>query len=143
MWLDRVMAMRFSAFQDSPWPEYDAASFVLPSYERAKFLVKHYFEFALPTYRFLHRPSVERLLEGLYSDRTNFVQYDRSAWVLLYMVMAIASRYFFPDVPDVNSVEFYQAEGRQLEKEKVLAKLSRIQCRLLICIYCAATSRIK
>lgn len=56
-------------FGDAPLPEHDASFFVLPPKADAQRLVERYFDFAAPTHRFLHRPSIEALLEEFYATQ--------------------------------------------------------------------------
>jgi len=53
-------------FGDAPLPEFDPSFFVLPPKDNAQKLVERYFEFAVATHRFLHRPTVEQWLEEFY-----------------------------------------------------------------------------
>jgi hypothetical protein len=53
-------------FGDAPLPEFDPSFFVLPPKDDARTLVARYFEFAVATHRFLHRPTVESWLEEFY-----------------------------------------------------------------------------
>jgi hypothetical protein len=91
-------------FGDTPLPEFDSSFFVLPHKEYAKALIARYFDFAVPTHRFLHRPSLECYLEELYSnlgamhDRRG----ERGKRALLFMVFAQAQEYM-PHVSGENS----------------------------------------
>jgi hypothetical protein len=82
-------------FGDTPLPEFDSSFFVLPPKEYARTLIARYFDFAVPTHRFLHRPSLEGYLEELYShlgvmlDRKG----ERGKRALLFMVFAQAQEY--------------------------------------------------
>jgi hypothetical protein len=53
-------------FGDAPLPEFDPSFFVLPPKDDAEKLVARYFEYAIATHRFLHRPTVEQWLEEFY-----------------------------------------------------------------------------
>lgn len=82
-------------FGDTPLPEFDSSFFVLPPKEYARTLIARYFDFAVPTHRFLHRPTLEGYLEELYShlgmmfDRKG----ERGKRALLFMVFAQAQEY--------------------------------------------------
>lgn len=81
-------------FGDTPLPEFDPTFFVLPPKEDAQKLVARYFDFAAPTHRFLHRPSIERLLEDFYETQGNIKSEDAPAkTALLLVVMAQAKAY--------------------------------------------------
>jgi len=91
-------------FGDTPLPEFDSSFFVLPPKECAKALIARYFDFAVPTHRFLHRPSIECYLEELYGNLG--VMHDRKEErgkrALLFMVFAQAQEYM-PHVSGENS----------------------------------------
>lgn len=86
-------------FGDSPLPEFDSSFFVLPPKERARLLVARYFDFAVPTHRYLHRPTVEGWVEELYGnlgtlrDRSG----ERGKRAVTFMVFAQASEYMKKD----------------------------------------------
>lgn len=56
-------------FGDAPLPECDPSLFVLPPKADAQRLLERYFDFAAPTHRFLHRPTVEKLLDEFYETQ--------------------------------------------------------------------------
>jgi hypothetical protein len=56
-------------FGDAPLPDLDPSFFVLPPKPDAQRLVERYFDYAAPTHRFLHRPSIEKLLEEFYDTQ--------------------------------------------------------------------------
>lgn len=56
------------SFGDGWFPDYAASEFSFPSKYEAKHLLDRYFDFAMPTYRFLHRPTVNAWLEVLCND---------------------------------------------------------------------------
>lgn len=53
------------AFGDGYYPKYSASDLKFPARQQAKHLVDRYFDFAMPTYRFLHRATVESWLDRL------------------------------------------------------------------------------
>lgn len=55
---------------DAVLPEFDELSFELPPRDEAESLLKTYFELSSPTYRFLHRPTVESWMRELYESGT-------------------------------------------------------------------------
>lgn len=84
-------------FGDAPLPDFDpsGAFCVLLSKEEATTLLKRYFEFAVPTHRFLHRPTVEGWLEEFY-DTMGAMKSQEDAparRALLFMVFAQAQEY--------------------------------------------------
>jgi hypothetical protein len=86
-------------FGDAPLPEYDPSFFVLPPKEDAKSLVARYFDFAVPTHRFLHRPTIEAFLDEFYNN-LGVIQRAGGAEgkiALLFMVFAQAKDYMHPE----------------------------------------------
>jgi Fungal Zn(2)-Cys(6) binuclear cluster domain len=55
-------------FGEPPFPSLNLARYTLPSVERGLEMISWYFDNASPTYRFLHRPSVEKMGRGLCSS---------------------------------------------------------------------------
>lgn len=82
-------------FGDTPLPESDSWFFVTPPKEYARALIARYFDFAVPTHRFLHRPSIEGYLEELYSNlgAMRDGKGERGKRALLCMVFAQAQEY--------------------------------------------------
>jgi hypothetical protein len=82
-------------FGDAPLPEFDSSFFVLPPRERAKVLVARYFDFAVPTHRFLHRPTVDGWVDDLYSNlgMMREMKGDRGKRAVTFMVFAQAQEY--------------------------------------------------
>jgi Fungal specific transcription factor domain len=149
-------------FGDTPLPEFDSSFFVLPPKEYARTLIARYFDFAVPTHRFLHRPSLEGYLEELYShlgvmlDRKG----ERGKRALLFMVFAQAQEYM-PHVSgrdsdcrhdmvcpwplilaNSHSVRYFQAAEHQLRAETGEIRLTSVQARLCQCFYLLSESRI-
>jgi hypothetical protein len=91
-------------FGDTPLPEFDSSFFVLPPKEYARALIARYFDFAVPTHRFLHRPSLESHLDELYSNLGVMLERkgERGKRALLFMVFAQAQEYM-PQVSSENS----------------------------------------
>lgn len=65
--LDRQGSRNASVFSfgDGWIPDYSTSDFVFPNMHEAKGLVDRYFDFAMPTYRFLHRATVNTWLESV------------------------------------------------------------------------------
>jgi hypothetical protein len=85
-------------FGDAPLPEFDPSFFVLPPKDDARKLVARYFEYAIATHRFLHRPTVEAWLEEFYDGLGVMKQKEgaRERTAVLFMVFAQATEYM-PD----------------------------------------------
>jgi hypothetical protein len=102
-------------FGDAPLPEFDPSFLVLPSKTEAEKLVARYFEFAVATHRFLHRPTVESWLEDFYDGLGVMRQKDgaRERTALLFMVFAQATEHM-PEDRRPNEIdtryEFFQVK---------------------------------
>jgi hypothetical protein len=88
-----VHASVFS-FGDGWVPDYSTSELVFPSKNQANHLLDRYFDFAMPTYRFLHRVSAERWLENICEENENVnlqgtnLSSAKSAIVLLILATA-------------------------------------------------------
>lgn len=139
--LERYRASARFSFGDSQIPDFDAASFVLPSVDEARHLVAYYFDYIASTHRFLHRPTIESQLESFYSDRNLIMcgrSLDRCICASLFTIFAQASLYLHP-CPD-SGVSYYLAAERQVESQQG-TKLESVQARLLMVLYLLMSSR--
>lgn len=103
-------------FGDAPLPEFDPTFFVLPPKAEGEKLVERYFDFAAPTHRFLHRPTIEGLLKEFYETQGDMRNREeapgKTALLLIVMAQAKAympgeedahsSRYSFNGIPDLR-----------------------------------------
>ncbi|KAF2650438.1 transcriptional regulatory protein GAL4 [Lophiostoma macrostomum CBS 122681] len=148
-------AMSFSdptsifTFGDAPLhpPEYDPSFCMMLPRDDAQRLVDRYFDFAMPTYRFLHRPTIQDWFAEFY-DTLGVMRNTRSAptkVALLFMVFA-QGRVYMPDSdrpgPSDLSARYYLAAEHQLSREKGSVRLASVQARLLQCFYLLTQSRI-
>lgn len=132
-------------FGDLPFPECDTTFFVLPPKADAQRLVERYFDFAAPTHRFLHRPTVENSLHEFYETQGEMRHKEDAASraALLLMVMAQGKAYMPPSPNDHDkSVRYYFAAENQLAKERGSVRLASVQTRLVQCYYLLAQSRV-
>lgn len=85
-------------FGDAPLPEFDQSLFFLPPKSDAQRLVERYFDFAAPTHRFLHRPSIEKLLDEFYDTLGEIrgKEDGKAKAALLMVVFAQAQAYMPP-----------------------------------------------
>ncbi|KAF4975536.1 hypothetical protein FZEAL_7682 [Fusarium zealandicum] len=136
-------------FGDAPLqlPEFDPSFCMMLPREDAQRLVDRYFDFAMPTYRFLHRPTVQEWFVEFY-DTLGVMRDANSApakVALLFMVFA-QGRVYMPDhdrpgPPDLSTRYFLAAE-HQLTKERGSVRLTSVQARLTQCYYLLTQSRI-
>ncbi|WDK22665.1 fungal specific transcription factor domain-containing protein [Colletotrichum graminicola] len=137
-------------FGDAPLPDFDpsGAFCVLISKEEASALLKRYFDFAVPTHRFLHRPTVQGWLDEFYSTAGAMrSQEDAPARrALLFMVFAQAQVYMDTAQSRENgnaaSARYFLAADHQLSKERGAVRLTSVQARLCQCFWLLSQSRI-
>jgi hypothetical protein len=106
-------------FGDAPInnPEFDPTFCMMLPREDAQRLVDRYFDFAMPTYRFLHRPSVQKWFEEFY-DTLGVMRDPHNApakIALIFMVFAQARQYMpdndRPGPEDLRWVRFCTTAG--------------------------------
>ncbi|KAH7416810.1 hypothetical protein BKA64DRAFT_691375 [Cadophora sp. MPI-SDFR-AT-0126] len=134
-------------FGDAPLPKYDPSFFLLPPKADAEILVARYFDFAVATHRFLHRPTVESWLEEFYDNLGVMLQKDgaKERTALLFMVFAHAREHMHDD-GNHNGVDtsarYFQAADQQLSSETGEIRLTSVQARLCQCFYLLSRSRV-
>jgi len=74
-------------------PGFDEERFAPPPREKAEELSRIYFELISPTYKFLHRPTVESWIQQLYDHGRILEDHANSKYAVVLMVFARASRY--------------------------------------------------
>ncbi|CAH0045129.1 unnamed protein product [Clonostachys solani] len=138
---------------DSPLPEADEATRLqLPSPSESRMLLDLYFDVCIATYRFLHRPAVERWLvvvehnikEGL--PVWHEIGRPRAAIVLVALAIAISHHEKSETIGGVDRTSslgdvLFGVAGRLTENETGHPKLESAQARLVQVIYLLITSR--
>ncbi|QGI69985.1 hypothetical protein CEK26_002318 [Fusarium fujikuroi] len=136
-------------FGDAPLqnPDYDPNFCMMLPKEDAQRLVDRYFDFAMPTYRFLHRPTIQEWFSEFYETLGTMRDPSNSAAkvALLFMILAHA-RVYMPENdrpgPSDLSSRYYLAAEHQLSKESGSIRLTSVQARLLQCYYLGTQSRV-
>ncbi|KAG5781750.1 hypothetical protein H9Q73_004631 [Fusarium xylarioides] len=136
-------------FGDAPLqnPDYDPNFCMMLPKEDAQRLVDRYFDFAMPTYRFLHRPTIQEWFSEFYETLGTMRDPTNSAAkvALLFMILAHA-RVYMPENdrpgPSDLSSRYYLAAEHQLSKESGSIRLTSVQARLLQCYYLGTQSRV-
>ncbi|KAH6951699.1 fungal-specific transcription factor domain-containing protein [Fusarium avenaceum] len=136
-------------FGDAPLrnPDYDPNFCMMLPKEDAQRLVDRYFDFAMPTYRFLHRPTIQEWFAEFYETLGTMRDPNNSAAkvALLFMILAHA-RVYMPESdrlgPADLSSRYYLAADHQLSKESGSIRLTSVQARLLQCYYLGTQSRV-
>ncbi|KAH7043792.1 fungal-specific transcription factor domain-containing protein [Macrophomina phaseolina] len=131
-------------YGDKDPPPASGPGLALPSEGRTDYLLTRYFEFAAPTYRFLHRPTVESWLAAMHHP-TSSLHPAKKAVVLV--ILAIATLYELSRIkdPEVNirqESEMYYREAQFLvSKETGPATLESVQARFAQVHYLLSTAR--
>ncbi|KAK7204895.1 fungal-specific transcription factor domain-containing protein [Myxozyma melibiosi] len=140
-------------FGDPELPDYNSGCFILPPKTEAKKMIDFYFSYAMPTYRFLHQPTVNEWFEEFYEsfDSLEMKEGMRERNAIVIMLMAQARKYpsattrnnssGSSNYVDNSSLYFHAAE-RQLKMETGRPRLSSVQARLCQCFYLLSCSRI-
>ncbi|PNS20353.1 hypothetical protein CAC42_5803 [Sphaceloma murrayae] len=159
----RIGDQSYLAFQEPSFTPLNLSRYAIPSTERGLEMSSWYFENASPTYRILHRPSIERAITSMCNDNewlggtagNDPIPLDSVEECTVLMVWALACQYaVFPHGRKASSIardwlqrkgrEYYQVAELTLEKDKAcLDKMSTLQVRLLMCLYLLTTSRLK
>jgi hypothetical protein len=87
-------------FGDAPLPEFDPSFFVMPPKADAQRLVERYFDFACPTHRFLHRPTIESMVKEFYETMGDMRSKEDAParTALLLIVFAQAQAHMPPEI---------------------------------------------
>ncbi|RDW89807.1 fungal specific transcription factor domain-containing protein [Aspergillus mulundensis] len=138
-------------FGDAPLhlPDFNPSFCMMLPRDDAQKLIDRYFDFAMPTYRFLHRPTVQEWFAEFYETLGVMRDGDQNGGnakvALLFMIFALG-RVYMPDDerpgPADLSARYYLAAEHQLSQEKGSIRLSSVQARLTQCYYLLSQSRI-
>ncbi|KAH7395613.1 fungal-specific transcription factor domain-containing protein [Cadophora sp. MPI-SDFR-AT-0126] len=130
------------------WFPNQQADFAFPSRDEAKYLLQQYFDFAMPTYRFLHRETVETWLDNIYdtmeNDDNEVPPVSQARKALIILILATAKLYNGSDMErdSAHSGVYYAAAEQLLTNETGKVTLEAVQARLSQCIYLLASSRV-
>ncbi|CAG8107444.1 unnamed protein product [Penicillium olsonii] len=140
------------SFGDRINPSVQLADFQWPTRQTADKLVRRYFDFAALTYRILHQPTIEQLIESLYENGTispDSVQ-DVASQAIALLIFATATMYQ-PDSEGhlaaadengwVNSEHYYAQADFLLSNETGAPRLGSVQARFLTVLYLLSSSR--
>ncbi|KAL4946670.1 hypothetical protein BDV06DRAFT_54009 [Aspergillus oleicola] len=143
-------------FGDRIPPDVQLADFEWPAKAEAESLTRRYFEFACPTYRTLHQPTIEGIIDELYVDGT---QYDgrsplpaesAASYAILLMVFSTATMFRSGDngrITDADDAgwkisELYFAKAERLLSQEIgVPTLQSAQARFLMVLYLLSSSR--
>ncbi|KAL4770387.1 fungal-specific transcription factor domain-containing protein [Aspergillus nidulans var. acristatus] len=154
--LDRTSKTSIFHFGDRVAPEVQLGDFEWPDRAEAEALARRYFDFACPTYRTLHQPTIERAIRELYREDTQFddgrsVREQSSAsHAVLLMVFSTATMFRsdangrITDADDAGwkTSELYFAKAEQLLSQEIgEPRLESAQARFLMVLYLLSSSR--
>ena len=133
-------------------PNIGLAEFKWPDRRAADVLVRRYFEFAAPTYRVLHRPTIELLIDDLYEGGAfaRETLLDTASRAILLLIFC-TSAMFQPDseghITDADesgwqiSELYYTKAESLLSQETGAPSLGSVQARFLMVLYLLSSSR--
>ncbi|KAH8647663.1 fungal-specific transcription factor domain-containing protein [Xylariales sp. PMI_506] len=117
-----------------------------PSAEEGKILLDHYFRFAAPTFRFLHKPSVEDWMQNLLHSKP--LSSAKAACVLLVWSQALLTTSISDMVSAIEKrrplagPSYCDQAMRLLEAEPGPVTLASVQARTALILYLLSTSRV-
>ncbi|KAL4997928.1 hypothetical protein BDV10DRAFT_194753 [Aspergillus recurvatus] len=127
-------------FGDKPYANYRDAGFTLPTFDKAMELVRRYFDYAMVTYRFLHRGSVEEWLRQVY--RYNISPLNLPTGPLVARTAIILMIFAGKQAESsCESEQWYAASKYVLSMEFGPPRLETVQARLGQCLYLLSSSR--
>ncbi|KAK9354802.1 fungal-specific transcription factor domain-containing protein [Lipomyces doorenjongii] len=133
-------------FGDPILPDSHSSCFILPPKAEAKAMIDFYFSYAMPTYRFLHQPTVNVWFEEFYEsfESTDLKEGTRERNAIIITLFAQARKYptYYQRKYKDNSAVYFHAAERQLAIETGRPRLSSVQARLVQCFYLLSCSRI-
>ncbi|OAP60567.1 hypothetical protein AYL99_05569 [Fonsecaea erecta] len=118
----------------------------LPKREEADVLLERYFRFATPTYRFLHRPTLEKWTSQLLTG-ARMLTAEAACTLLVFSQSLLytgdGGKYIDGGDQDLNRSQFYFEKAKSLlNQEPGPASVASVQARLAMCLYLLSTFRI-
>ncbi|KAK7888287.1 hypothetical protein LTR67_009165 [Exophiala xenobiotica] len=118
----------------------------LPTREEASTLLERYFQFATPTYRFLHRPTVEKWMSELI-DGAQLLKAEAACALIVcsqaLLYTEVGDRYWNGGDEGLNRSRAYFDKAKfLLDQEPGPATVVSVQARLAMCLYLLSTFRI-
>ncbi|CAI6015568.1 unnamed protein product, partial [Clonostachys chloroleuca] len=135
-------------FADAP-TQFDPYFLILPDKNEAKRLIRYYFEFASPTHRYLHQPTVDTWCDEFYDSIQNHGPlkagvHEKRAIILA--LLAVAKQFSQSSESTsqnyIDSAIFFAASEHHLRQESGGIRLTSIQARLVLCFLLLAQSRV-
>jgi hypothetical protein len=104
---------------------------------------EHYFSFATPTFRFLHRQTLEEAMAAVLREQE--IRVAERACVLMLWAQALLYRdeaNIGQSAADQRSIFYFEQARTLLENEPGPAQLASVEARLAACLYLLSTSRV-
>ncbi|KEQ60463.1 uncharacterized protein M437DRAFT_15474, partial [Aureobasidium melanogenum CBS 110374] len=134
------------SFGDATIDRPDITQFVWPDHTVASQLLDRYFEFASPTYRYMHEPTVHRWLDRIY-DKADVPISAQACILLIFASAAVFTINSDGDTIDAShrgwqSSEMYYRKGEKLlSTESGPPRLESVQARFAAVQYLLSSSR--
>ncbi|KAK0249158.1 hypothetical protein B0A54_13544 [Friedmanniomyces endolithicus] len=137
-------------FGDRRLPPVGDAMVVVPTAEEGEALLAMYFDFAMPCYRYLHRPTVAKVFAEMQHSQVDLSGRPRddttttSSRAVVWMLLATASLFKATErlaASEQLAETYYAAAVAALSRETGRARLESVQARLAVCLYLLHTGR--
>jgi hypothetical protein len=147
-----ISTVSIFSFGDRVIPDIHLADFEWPDRPTAGVLIRRYFEFAAPTYRVLHQPTVERLNDELYDNGGPAVGslQDTASQAILLLIFGTATMYQPDREGHIAAADecgwrkselYYTKAENLLSNETGAPNLASVQARFLMVLYLLSSSR--
>lgn len=153
---DTPSTVSIFSYGDRILPEVQLTDFAWPEETTARSLVRRYFEFAAPTYRVLHQPTVQILLHRLYPEVPQGDQsevgdrLDVASQAVLLLLLSTASMFRVDEEGRMRDADedgwqrselYYAQADHLLSLEMGAPSLASVQSRFLMVLYLLSSSR--
>ncbi|KAK0883758.1 hypothetical protein LTR87_002498 [Friedmanniomyces endolithicus] len=137
-------------FGDRRLPPVGDAMVIMPTAEEGEALLAVYFDFAMPCYRYLYRPTVTTVfaemqhLQNDSSGHPRLATTTTSQRAVVWMLLATASLFEASErlaASEQLAETYYAAAVGALSRETGRARLESVQARLAVCLYLLHTGR--
>jgi hypothetical protein len=134
------------SFGDAKVKQPDIAQFAWPEYRTATRLLEQFFEFASPTYRYMHEPTQHHWLEKIY-NKTDVPVAAQACILLMFASASVFTVNRYGDIIDADhqgwesSEMYYQKAEILLSGETGPPRLESVQARFAAVQYLLSSSR--
>lgn len=134
------------SFGDAKVKQPDIAKFAWPEHRTATMLLERFFEFASPTYRYMHEPSMQDWLERIY-NKAGVPIATQACILLIFASACVFTVDRYGDIVDADhqgwesSEIYYQKAEALLSQETGPPRLESVQARFAAVQYLLSSSR--